>query len=103
MTPNNRILAGLAFAVVGLTAIAVSPAARAQMNADGVEVITNGPQTDPGDAQGSQSGQLNVRDSQRYEAVVRSNSTFRAVRERKECGPIGDPRMHAECVASFGR
>lgn len=103
MKSNSRILAGLAFAVVGLTAIALTPAARAQMNADGVEVITNGPQTDPGDARSAQSGQQNVRDSQRYDAVVRSNPTFRAVRERKECGPIGDPQMHAECVASFGR
>jgi hypothetical protein len=44
----------------------------------------------------------NVRDSQRYEAMVRANPTFRAARERKERGSISDPRMHADCRASFG-
>jgi hypothetical protein len=22
---------------------------------------------------------------------------------RKECGPIGDPQLHAQCIASFGQ
>ncbi len=103
MKSNNRLISGLAFAAVCLTAIAVAPAARAEMNASGAQVITNGPQTDQGDARGALSGQANVRDSARYEALVHSNPNFRAVRERKECGPIGDPQMHASCVASFGR
>jgi hypothetical protein len=103
MKPNNRVFAGLAFAAVCLTAIAVAPVARAQMNANEAELITNGPQVDPGDARGAQSGMQNVRDSARYESAVRSNPTFRATRERKECGPIGDPQLHADCLASFGR
>ena len=103
MKPSNRIIASLTFAAVCLTVIAVAPATSAEMNANGAEVMTNGPQTDPGDARGALSGQGNVRDSARYEALVHSNPSFRAVRERKECGPIDDARMHANCVASFGR
>jgi hypothetical protein len=90
-------------AVVSLVAIATMPVASAQMNAVGVEVITNGPQSSPGDERNTGSGQQNVRDSDRYESLVHSNSNFRAVRERKECGSIDDARMHADCVASFGK
>lgn len=39
--------------------------------------------------------------SQRYDAVVHSNSHYRASRVKKECGPINDPELHASCVASF--
>jgi hypothetical protein len=38
-----------------------------------------------------------------YEAVVHANSSFRANRINKECGPINDPQLHANCVASFGQ
>ncbi len=79
------------------------PGAHAQMNTGGVEVITNGPQSDPGDGRTGRSASENVRDSWRYESLVHANPNFRAVRERKECGPIGDPQMYAECVASFDR
>jgi hypothetical protein len=44
-----------------------------------------------------------VRDSERYEAVVHANGSFRANRINKECGPINDPQPHASCVASFGK
>ena len=91
----------LAFSAAFLTAIAIMPTARAEMNANGAEVVTNGPQTGPGDSRGSWSARQNVRDSQRYEAVVHSNSGYRAGRIKKECGPINDPQLHASCVASF--
>jgi hypothetical protein len=103
MKRKFTIIASLAFAAGCLTAIAAMPAAHAQMNTQGVEVITNGPQRSPGDGQAGWSATRNVRDSERYESVVRSNRTFRAGRERKECGPIDDPRLHADCIASFGR
>jgi hypothetical protein len=103
MTPNRRILAGLAFATVCLTAIATTPAARAQMEPNRPELITNGPQTNPGDRSGARSAAQNVRDSHNYEAVVHSNPNFRAVRERKECGPIDDARMHSDCLGTFDR
>jgi hypothetical protein len=44
----------------------------------------------------------NVRQSQTYEQVLRSNSSFRAKRMQEECGPVTDPQLHASCVASFG-
>jgi hypothetical protein len=103
MTPNRKIIASLAFATVCLTAIATVPVARAEMNASGVEVITNGPQLDRGDRSGAPLAQQNVRDSGRYDALIGSNANFRAVRERKECGPIDDAKMHSDCLATFDR
>jgi hypothetical protein len=44
----------------------------------------------------------NVRQSQQYEQAVQSNSAFRAKRLQQECGPVTDPELHANCVASFG-
>jgi Spy/CpxP family protein refolding chaperone len=96
-------LAGLAFSVGILTAIAAMPAAHAETGPWGAEMVTNGPQMNPGDRSGSWSAQLNVRDSQRYEAMLQTNRSFRANRMQKECGPIDDQQLHANCVASFGR
>ena len=44
----------------------------------------------------------NVKQSQQYEQVLRSNPAFRAKRMQQECGPITDPQLHESCVASFG-
>ena len=44
----------------------------------------------------------NVRQSQVYEQVLHANPAFRAKRIKEECGPINDPQLHDECVASFG-
>ena len=49
-----------------------------------------------------QSAAANVRQSQQYEQVLRSNPSFRAKRMKEECGPVTDPELHASCVASFG-
>jgi hypothetical protein len=51
--------------------------------------------SDPGAA-------ANVRSSEQYEQVLRSNPSFRAKRIKEECGPISDPQLHQQCVASFG-
>jgi hypothetical protein len=103
MTPNSRIIASLAFAAVCLTALAIAPAARAQTEPSRAELITNGPQTDLGDRAGARSAARNVRDSQNYESTVHANPNFRAVRERKECGPIDDENMRADCLATFNK
>ena len=103
MTTGYKIMTSLAFSAAFLTAVAVMPAARAQMATSGTVVVTNGPQIDPGDRPGAWSAQQNVRDSELYEAVVHANSSFRANRINKECGPINDPQLHANCVASFGK
>jgi hypothetical protein len=103
MTTGYKIMTSLAFSAAFLTVVAVMPVARAQMGTSGTVVVTNGPQIDAGDRSGSWSAQQNVRDSERYEAVVHANSSFRASRISKECGPISDPQLHANCVASFGQ
>ena len=101
MKTKYKIMTSVVFSAAVLAGIAIMPTARAAMNANGAEVVTNGPQANPGDSSGTWSKQQNVRDSQRYEAVVHSSSGYRASRVKKECGPINDPQLHASCVASF--
>lgn len=43
----------------------------------------------------------NVRQSRQYDALIRSDAAFRKHRIATECGPIADPDLHAQCVASF--
>src|ERR1700746_2143911 len=66
-------------------------------------VVTNGPQTDPGDVSPSWSARQNVIESQRYERLLQTSPGFRQARMQKECGPITDPQLHADCIASFGQ
>jgi len=43
----------------------------------------------------------NVRESEQYTALLRSNPAFRKKREAIECGPITDPQLRQSCIASF--
>lgn len=43
----------------------------------------------------------NVRKSQQYDYRLATSSSFRAYRMRKECGPIGNPDLRNDCIASF--
>ena len=43
----------------------------------------------------------NVRESEQYTALLRSNPAFRKKRESIECGPITDPQLRQSCIASF--
>ncbi|HZT90195.1 MAG TPA: hypothetical protein VFA12_19670 [Stellaceae bacterium] len=43
----------------------------------------------------------NVIRSQRYDHLLQVSLRFRAYRIRKECGPVTDPQLHADCVQSF--
>jgi len=45
----------------------------------------------------------NVVKSQRYDRMLETNRGFRNARMRKECGPITDPQLRADCLASFSR
>ena len=96
----------LAFATACLTAVAVMPA-HAQLagsyGSSGTEVVTNGPQTNPGDASSSWSARRNVTESQQYDRLLETNRGFRQARMRKECGPISDPQLRQDCVASFNQ
>ena len=91
----------LAFAAVCLITASAMPAAHAQTA--GTQVITNGPQTDPGDVSPSWSARQNVIESQRYDRLLQTSRGFREARMRRECGPITDPQLHANCLASFNQ
>ena len=77
---NNRRLAALTV----LLTVAADAAALAQ------PMPTNNP-----------AAAANVRESEQYSALLRSNPSFRKQREKIECGPISDPQLRASCIASF--
>ena len=93
----------LAFATACLTAVATLPvhAQIATPGAPGTEVVTNGPQTNPGDMSPSWSARRNVIESHQYDRLLESNRGFRQARMRKECGPITDPELRQQCLTSF--
>ena len=68
----------LAFAAACLTSIATMPAHAA-----------------------TESARQNVIQSKHYTRVLETNRSFRQARMRKECGPITDPQLHQQCLASF--
>jgi hypothetical protein len=43
----------------------------------------------------------NVKESEAYSQLLRTNPSFRKKREQIECGPIADPQLHQQCVNSF--
>jgi hypothetical protein len=63
-------------------------------------VVSNEPQASRGDF-GDWSPRRNVIESARYERLLQTNMGFRQARMRQECGPINDPQLHAQCLASF--
>lgn len=96
----NKTLTSLAFAAGCLLAYGAMPAANAQNIPP--QVVTNGPQSSRGD-QGGWSAQQNVRESAQYDRLLQTSRSFREARIRKECGPIGDPQLNAQCRSSFGQ
>ena len=92
----------LAFAAACLMTVSAMPGAHAQM-AMAPQVVTNGPQTDPGDVSPSWSARQNVIESERYDRLVQTSPAFRHTRMQKGCGPITDPQLHADCLASFNQ
>jgi hypothetical protein len=65
------------------------------------DVVTNGPQANPSDMPSSWAARQNVLQSQRYDRLLETNRGFRQARMRKECGPVTDPQLHQDCLASF--
>jgi hypothetical protein len=45
--------------------------------------------------------QRNLMEAQQYDRLLETNPAFRMARIRKECGPITDPQLRADCIASF--
>ena len=96
----NKTVTSLAFAVGCALAFGATPPAQAQYYSE-PELVTNGPQANRGDFDSS--ARRNNMESAQYERLLQTNGAFRAARIRKECGPIGDPQLHAQCMASFGQ
>ena len=93
----------LAFAAACLMTISAVPAAHAQYAGTPPTVVTNGPQTNPGDVSPSWSARQNVIESERYDRLLDTSRGFREARMRKECDPITDPQLHDNCLASFNQ
>jgi ABC-type transport system substrate-binding protein len=96
-------LTGLAAAAALLAVTGIAVPAQAQIAPPArVEVYTNMPQVDPGDNPANWSARQNVVESNRYERLTHTSPGFRAARIRKECGPITEPGLYQQCVATFG-
>jgi hypothetical protein len=85
----------LSLAVAYLT---TAPAALAQTSRQTVVVMHPAP-IEPGDL--NWNPQRNVVESQQYDRLLQTNPAFRMARIRKECGPVTDPQLHADCLSSF--
>ncbi len=95
----SKTVTSLAFAAACVAVLGAMPSARAQTYSD-QQLVTNGPQASRGDF-GDWSARQNVIESQRYDRLLQTNWGFRQARIRKECGPISDPQLHQQCLASF--
>jgi hypothetical protein len=80
--------------------LAIAPVALAQTG-DETVVVTPPPRVDPGDV--NWNPLANLKEAQEYDRLLETNPAFRMARIQKECGPITDPQLHADCVASFNQ
>ena len=87
----------LAFAAACLMTVSAMPAAHAQI-AGGTQVITNGPQTDPGDVSSPWSARQNVIESQRYERLLQNEPWLSPGADAK--GVRSDHRPATSCRLS---
>jgi hypothetical protein len=96
---SSRVMMKTAISLTFAAAcLAVIPSAPAQIITN--EVVTNAPKASPGDF-GDWSPRRNIIESRRYDTLLQTNPAFRAARMRRECGPITDPQLRADCLASF--
>jgi hypothetical protein len=51
----------------------------------------------------AETARQNVLKSQRYDRMLETNRAFRQARMREECGPISDPQLRSDCLASFAQ
>jgi hypothetical protein len=68
-------------------------------DSDVTVVVAPPPRIDPGDLDWD--ARRNLVEARQYERLVETDLGFREARIRRECGPITDPQLHADCVASF--
>ena len=105
---TSKTVTSLAFAAGCALAMAAMPSAHAQYYPTPQpmpmeqQLVTNGPQASRGDF-GDWSARRNNIESAHYDRLLQTNRGFRMARMRKECGPISDPQLHSQCIASFGQ
>src|SRR5947208_6866929 len=92
-----KTVVSLAFAAA---CVALAPTANAQIVSN--ELVTNGPQASRGDF-GHWNARRNVIESRHYDRLLQINPGLRQARMRRECGPIGDPQLRADCLESFNQ
>jgi len=92
-----KTVISLAFAAA---CVAFVPPANAQIVQN--ELVTNGPQASRGDF-GDWSARRNVIESRHYDRLLQTSAGFRHARMRRECGPITDPQLRSDCLASFNQ
>ena len=97
---TSKAVIGMAFAAGCALALGVIPPAKAQTGVN-TQVLTNGPQASAGDY-GNWSAARNNAESAQYERLLQTSPGFRHARTQKECGPITDAQLRAQCMASFG-
>src|ERR1051326_1251647 len=92
-----KTVVSLAFAAA---CVALAPTANAQIVSN--ELVTNGPQASRGDF-GDWDARRNVIESRHYDRLLEISPAFRHARMRRECGPISDRQLRADCLASFNQ
>ena len=91
-----KIATCVAFLVACLATIATTPTMARQ-----TVVVKHPPIVSKGDVSPSWSPRQNVIESKQYDRLLETNPAFRQARMRKECGPITDPDLRQQCLASF--
>ena len=105
---TSKTVTSLAFAAGCVLALGAMPSAQAQYYPNrpvvdmGTTLETNGPQASRGDF-GDWSAMRNNMESARYDRLLQTSPGFRHARMRKECGPISDPQLRDQCLASFNQ
>jgi hypothetical protein len=89
-------------ATVCLAAVATTPEVRAQAQRHTV-TVKHAPITNPGDVSEPWSARQNIKESEQYERLLRTNPGFRKARMQRECGGITDPELRQSCLASFDK
>jgi hypothetical protein len=91
----------VAGALVAVAGVAAPAPAQIAPPPERVEIYTGMPYFEPGDDPAHWSAHRNVVESNRYEWLTRASPGFRAARIRQECGPITEPALYEQCVATF--
>ena len=108
---TSKTVTSMAFAAGCTLAMAAMPSAHAQYYPAPAQpyagpppvenqLVTNGPQASRGDF-GDWSARRNNLESAHYDRLLEVSPGFRMARMRKECGPVSDPQLHDQCMASF--